>query len=74
MPAAETPHMFLDEADNVLKAAERMGVGVFARQASEFAPDGDRAQDTVIVILRGECARLGRDALIAVADLVRAGA
>lgn len=66
----EAPHTQLDQADNCLKVADTMGVAVFARQAPEFATDHE--DDTVIVVLRGrEAVAAGRDALVAVADLVR---
>jgi len=56
---------------DTLEHAERVGVGVFVQQASDFAPKGDREQDTVVVILRGQYARSGREALTAVADVIR---
>lgn len=58
------------EADNALKIAETRGTCVYVRQAPEFAED--HSEDTVIIVLRGEKAvRLGREALVAQADLVQ---
>ena len=71
MSTREEMHSMIDEADNVLKFADNTGVGVFARQAGEFAPADVRDKDTVIVVLRGEAARKGRKTLEAAADLVR---
>ncbi len=66
----EFPHSQLDQADNCLKVADATGVAVFVRQAPDFAED--HSDDTVIVVLRGAAAvKAGRDALVAVADLVR---
>ena len=66
---SESTHPMLDQADNCLKVADTLGVGVFVRQAPEFAED--HSDDTVIVVLRGrEAVAAGRDALVAVADLV----
>lgn len=59
-----------EQALNALEFAEQVGVGVFARQTSEFAPGYERELDTVVVVLRGQAARDGRAALVAVADLV----
>lgn len=67
----QTAHVLVGEANNVLWVAEATGVGVYAREAPEFAPETDNSEDTVIVVLRGEAARTGRKALVAVADLLR---
>lgn len=66
-------HRFINEADNCLKLADKVGVSVFATQASEFAPAADRREDTVIVVLRGKHARRGRIAITALADLLLGG-
>lgn len=66
----QTLHSQIAQANNVLWCAEGVGVSVFATQAPEFAED--HSGDTVIVVLRGgEAVAKGREALVAVADLVR---
>ena len=60
-----------DKTLNALAFAEKVEVGLFAREASEYAPDEDRALDTVVLVLRGESARRGREAVTALADLLR---
>ena len=66
----QTLHALHAEANNCLWSADSVGVAVFARQAPEFADD--HSDDTVIVVLRGKNAvAAGREALVAVADLIR---
>ena len=44
----------LNEAfDNALGSAEVTGIGLFIRQAADFAPQIDREQDTIILVVRG---------------------
>ena len=64
-------HPLLSEANNMLWCAGPNGVSVFAREAPESASEWRGARDTVIVVLRGDAARAGRVALVAVADLLR---
>lgn len=68
----ETTHPRATEADNALKCADITGVGVYVSQASEFAPADQRAEDTVIIVLRGaDAVAKGRGVLVAAADLVQ---
>lgn len=65
-------HVHGEHVMNALLAADTTGVGLYARQASEFAPEADRAEDLVCVVLSGQRAvELGRKTLTEVADLVR---
>ena len=64
-------HHLIDEADNCLKFADKMGVAIFTSQASEHAPARDKREDTVIIVLRGRHARRGRMAMTELADLIR---
>jgi hypothetical protein len=70
MAATEPTHHLIAEADNCLKFADKVGVAVYATQASENAPARDKREDTVIIVLRGRAARRGRNAMTEIAHLI----
>lgn len=67
----QLPSDITKEATEAAAFARKHGWSLWASQASDFAPAVDRADDYVIVVLRGEHARAGREALNAVVDLTR---
>lgn len=66
----DSDHPMYETLMSTLAFSEKTGYGFAAREASHFAPEADRAEDHVIIILRGEQARQARPVLSALVDLL----